>query len=189
MGFFNFRCDHPERPLRKFLNDRFPDIGTYEKFALFWLTSAYAAAHLVAWNFQFPTMMERHLWRISSSLFTGVTVFFWVFETIAARQRFGRWDKYLIWLKLKEAPRDVEADQEKLACPTRQDTVKRLDAFEREQRKSKPILMWEIGLLLPIVLLYTAARAYMIVEVFVSLRKVPSGVYTTFDVAQLLPHL
>ncbi|OAL54202.1 hypothetical protein IQ07DRAFT_584782 [Pyrenochaeta sp. DS3sAY3a] len=188
MGFLNLRCDHPERPLRKFPNDRFPDIGTYEKFALFCLTSAYAASHLVAWNFWFPSRIELLLWRISSSVFAGVTVFFWVFETIAARQRFGRWDKYLIWLKLKKAPQKAEAEDGKSAGPTRQDTLQRLDDFEQEQRKAKPILMWEIALLLPIVFMYTAARAYMIIEVFVSLREVPVGVYKTVEFAQLIPH-
>ncbi|CAN9110090.1 unnamed protein product [Alternaria alternata] len=166
MGFVNRRWDHPERPLRKFPNDRFPDICTFEKFALFCLTSAYAASHMIAWNFSFPTQIELLLWRISSSLFTGVTVFFWIFETCAARQRFGRWDKYLIWLRLKKNPDALQADEETVKVPTRQDTINRLDAFEQEQRKAKPILMWELALLAPVVLLYSAARGYMIVEVF-----------------------
>ncbi|CAN9270533.1 unnamed protein product [Alternaria alternata] len=117
MGFVNRRWDHPERPLRKFPNDR-------------------------------------------------VTVFFWIFETCAARQRFGRWDKYLIWLRLKKNPDALQADEETVKVPTRQDTINRLDAFEQEQRKAKPILMWELALLAPVVLLYSAARGYMIVEVF-----------------------
>jgi hypothetical protein len=57
---------------------------------------------MISWNFSFPTHTEKLLWRVSASIFFGVTVFFWVFETIAARQRFGRWDKYLIWLRLKQ---------------------------------------------------------------------------------------
>jgi hypothetical protein len=143
---------------------------------------------MVAWNFSFPTRIELLLWRVSSSLFTGVTVFFWIFETCAARQRFGRWDKYLIWLRLKKTPATLQGDEESTKGPTRQDTINRLDAFEQEQRKAKPILMWEIALLVPIVLLYSAARGYMIVEVFVSLREVPVGVYRTFEVAELIPH-
>ena len=69
----------------------------------------------------------------------------------------------------------------------RQDTVYRLDAFEKEQRKAKPILFWEVGLILPVVLLYTSARAYMIVDVFASLRELPAGVFLTFNAADLLP--
>ena len=83
-----------ERPLRTFPNDRFPNIGTLEKFILFVMSSGYAATHLVPWTFHFPTRIEQVLWRISALIFTGVTVAFWIFETVAARQRFGRWDKY-----------------------------------------------------------------------------------------------
>ena len=89
---------------------------------------------------------------------------------------------------MKKAPEALQADEESVKGPTRQDTINRLDAFEQEQRKAKPILMWEIALLAPIVLLYSAARGYMIVEVYVSLRDVPVGVYKTFEVAELIPH-
>lgn len=119
-------------------------------------------------------------------MIVGATVFWWFFETIAARQRFGRWDKYLIWLGLKKkmlAPRpDTESGMK------RQDTRNRLDAFETEQKHAKPMLVWEIGLLMPMVFLYAAARIYMIVEALVSLRELPVGVYKTFDVAEILPH-
>jgi len=186
MGFFNLRCDNRERPLRCFPNDRFPDIGSLEKLALFCLTTGYAAFHLIGWNFTFPTRLESLLWRVSSSLIVGATVFWWFFETIAARQRFGRWDKYLIWLGLKKktlAPRpDTESGMK------RQNTRNRLDAFETEQKHAKPMLVWEIGLLMPMVFLYAAARIYMIVEALVSLRELPVGVYKTFDVAEILPH-
>lgn len=186
MGFFNLRCDNPERPMRQFPNDRFPNISTWEKFALFCITSAYASTHLIPWNFSFPTRTELLLWRISSSIFTGVTVFFWVLETAAARQRFGRWDKYLIWLRLKKPPIDLTADEKRDLA--RQDTIDRLNSFEREQRKAKAMVAWEVWVLLPIVLLYVVARLYMIVEVFVSLREVPRGVFKTFEIADLLPH-
>ncbi|KAF2264376.1 hypothetical protein CC78DRAFT_580445 [Lojkania enalia] len=144
------------------------------------------ATNLIPWNFSFPTRAELLLWHVSASIFTGVIGFFWDFETIAARQRFGRWDKYLIWLSLKKPPPSSTSDED--VSPKRQDTINRLDAFEQEQKRAKPILAWEIGLLLPIVLLYVVARAYMVVEVFVSLREVPTGVYRTFEVTELLPH-
>jgi len=188
MGFFGLRFDSQKRPLRRFPDDRFPDIGTLEKFVLFCVTTAFASFHLIGWNFAFPTRMELILWRVSSSIITGVTVFFWLFETIAARHRFGRWDPYLVWLGLKKEVRPL-ADLEAGGSRTRQDTIGRQDAFEKEQKKAKPILLWEIGLLLPLVLMYAVARGYMIVEAFIGLRSLPVGVYTTFSVADILPHL
>ncbi|KAJ5585312.1 uncharacterized protein N7459_005112 [Penicillium hispanicum] len=186
MSFFNLRFDDRERPLRRFPNDRFPDIATVEKFILFCTTSAFASLHLIGWCFTFPSRIELILWRVSSSIVAGATVSFWVFETIAARQRFGRWDKYLIWLRLKKAQTISEHDEE--SGVKRENSVSRLDAFEKEQRKAKPILIWEVALILPVVFFYVAARGYMIVEMFISLRKLPLGVYQTFDLVDFLPH-
>ena len=182
MGFFNMRCDSRERPLRKFANDRFPDISTFEKFALFCMTLAYAAFHLIGWNFWFPTKVEQTLWRISSLLVTATTFFWWVFETIAARYRFGRWDKYLIWLKLKKAPQPESQAVERTASDERE------DVFEREQKAAKSIPWWEVALLFPVIVAYVAARTYMIVEVFVSLRRLPLGAFKTVEISKILPH-
>jgi hypothetical protein len=155
MGFFNLRCDNHKRPLRSFPNDRFPDISTWEKFALFCMTTAYASVHLIGWRFTFPTRTELLLWRIASLIMTGVTVFFWVFETIAARHRFGRWDKYLTWLRLKTRPPQPEVveemgnishnttdnyNKEEMQTEVRQVAVHTLDSFEEEQKNAKPML-------------------------------------------------
>ncbi|KGO72739.1 hypothetical protein PITC_057150 [Penicillium italicum] len=131
MQFLGTRLYDRERPLRSFPNDRFPDIGTFEKFSLFCLTSAFASFHLIGWYFIFPSQIERINWRISSSIVTVASVLYWVFETIAARQRFGRCDKYLIWLRLKKPPSQRQIDAE--ATLARQDTVSRLDAFEKSK--------------------------------------------------------
>ncbi|KIV95671.1 hypothetical protein PV10_03295 [Exophiala mesophila] len=190
MGFFNLRCDNRERPLRRFPNDRFPDISTLEKFVLFCMTTAYASIHLVGWRFTFPSRTEALLWRVSSLIVTGTTVLFWVFETIAARQRYGRWDKYLILLHLtKQLPQPMADEeigvtsenaretQDAYGSPKKtvahRATVKRLDAFEKDQERAKPILVWEVGLILPVVLLYAVSRGYMILEVFLGLREMP----------------
>jgi len=132
---------------------------------------------------------------------TGVTVFFWVLETIAARHRFGRWDKYLIWLRLKQRLLRPEVDEEmgnynmtddcskeQVRAEVREDAVHSLDAPEEEQKNAKPTLAWEVGSTLPIVVLYTAPRVYMIVEVFLSLRELPLGAYNTVNIGQILPH-
>lgn len=178
MGFFGLRCDTRERPLRRFPNDRFPDICTMEKFCLFCMTVAYAALHLIGWNFYFPTRTERYLWRISSCFVTGTTFFFWIFETIAARHRFGRWDKYLHWLRLKRVkPQDEER------------VVNKDEKREQELKAAKPMpLLWEVVLVMPIVFIYALARGYMVVEAFMSLRVLPVGAYNTVNAATLIPH-
>lgn len=87
---------------------------------------------------------------------------------------------------MKKPPSKLETDAE--TAVDRQDTVDCLDAFEKEQMRARPILKWEVGLILPIVLFYVSAWGYMIVEVFVSLRALPLGVYETFDLADIPPH-
>ncbi|KAJ5728894.1 uncharacterized protein N7483_003402 [Penicillium malachiteum] len=61
MEFFNLRFDNRERPLRRFPNDRFPDIGTMEKFLPFCTTTTFASLHLIGWNFEFPSQTEKVL--------------------------------------------------------------------------------------------------------------------------------
>ena len=181
MGFFNMRCDNRERPLRQFPNDRFPDIKTFEKLALFCWTLAYAALHLIGWNFEFPTRIESLLWRISSLTVTLTTFIWWVLETVAARHRFGRWDKYLAWLGFSSRKHGhSHHDQEK--------AVRSDDSFEQEQKAAKPMLWWEVALSLPIVLAYIAARLYLIVEVGLSLRSLPLGAYKTVEISRIIPH-
>ena len=149
MKFFHLRCDDRERPLRRFPNDRFPDISTVEKFALFMMTLAYAALHLVGWNFPFPTRTERALWRLAAWFITGTTFVFWIFETIAARQRFGRWDKYLIWLKFKRPT----------PCGLAKGRVATADFREMEQKAAKPMpSVLEASLIMPVAVLYVVAR-------------------------------
>ena len=209
MGFFNLRCDERERPLQRFPNDRFPDISPIEKFALFCWTTTYSAFHLIAWRWIFPTRAESRLWRIASLIMTGTTVLFWIIETIAARQRFGRWDKYLVWLRIKNphsrspisdeeiqiqtsgvaslsALARLEGDKEKVVV--RQSTLHRLDAFEEEQKKAKPMLAWEVAIIFPVTIMYAAARTYMITEALVSMRRAPLGVYQQVGWTQMFPH-
>jgi hypothetical protein len=178
MRFFGLRCDARERPLRSFPNDRFPDISTMEKFCLFSITVAFAVLHLIGWNFSFPTRTEQYLWRVSSCVFTGTTILFWTFETIAARHRFGRWDRHLQWIGLKrahveDAGKDVD-DEEKR---------------DREQKAAKPTpLLWEVALIMPVIFTYALARTYMIVDIFLSMRVLPLGAYNTVNVASVIPH-
>ena len=185
MKVVGLRCDSPERPLRRFPDDRFPAISAWEKFSLFSMTLIFAALHLVGWNFSFPTAAERYLWRIASWFITGTTFVFWTFETIVARHRFGRWDKYLVWLRLKRA---APLDEEKLADGAKPEDEE--EKREREHRAAKPNpMLWEVLMFLPIVAGYVLARGYMIVEVFMSLRMLPLGAYNTVEWADFIPHL
>ena len=90
---FNIRCirSKPERPLQRFTNDRFPNMSIHYQVPYYFVTLAFAAIHLIGWNFTFPTRAEAYLWR-TSSLVVLVTIFvFLVLGMIANRSRFGSW--------------------------------------------------------------------------------------------------
>lgn len=111
-----------------------------------------------------------------------------------ARQRFGRWDKYWKMLgqltKTSVNPKDRSDSICNIKNPasTRQSEIERMDAFEAEQKRSKPLPAAEIMLILPIVLCFVDARAYLIVEPLTGLRALPLQAFETFELTQFLPH-
>jgi hypothetical protein len=93
----------PERPIQRIPNDRFPTnpYGVQE-YLLCIATLLFTGIHVAGWNFDFPTDIERLLWRISSLLLFGITVAFWFFETIASWTRLGRWKTIYLYLINRE---------------------------------------------------------------------------------------
>ena len=59
----------PERPIQRIPNDRFPTnpYGAQE-YLLCFATLLFTAIHVAGWNFDFPTEIEKLLWRVSSLL-------------------------------------------------------------------------------------------------------------------------
>jgi hypothetical protein len=80
-----------ERPIQQIPNDRIPTnpYGSQE-YLLCFATLVFTGIHAAGWIFDFPTSTEHILWRISSLLLFGITVFFWVAETMASWTRLGR---------------------------------------------------------------------------------------------------
>lgn len=91
-------------PIQRILNDRFPmdPYGTQE-YLLCFATLLFTAIYVAGWNFDFPTAVERLLWRISSLLLFGISVAFWVFETMASWTRLGRWRTIYLYIFNQEA--------------------------------------------------------------------------------------
>ncbi|KAL5404263.1 hypothetical protein PMIN03_009303 [Paraphaeosphaeria minitans] len=73
-----------KRPIQRIPNDRFPTnpYGSQE-YLLCLATLVFTAIHVAGWNFDFPTNVERLLWRLASLLLFGITAAFWILETIA----------------------------------------------------------------------------------------------------------
>jgi hypothetical protein len=122
-----------------------------------WL--AYGAIHTTAWNFEFPTHVERLLWRIASLVMSGSMVYFW----IVGNRKF-----YLLFGYLMPSKR------------------KAMEKVSDERRQVSPI---QISLSIAGVILYLVARICLIVQALISLRALPVGVFETVRWSQFIPHI
>lgn len=120
--------------------------------------SFYGVAHILAWHFEFPTPTEHLLWKIACIDAIAGTISLLAIFSIVIYLHEHN------WRSLKEA---IFAQE-----PGVMPWIYRLVIF--------------IGVLnIPFFIL---SRAYIIVETFISLRRVPLGVYATVEWAEYIPH-
>jgi hypothetical protein len=122
-----------------------------------WL--GYGAIHTTAWNFEFPTQVERLLWRVAALVMSGSMVYFWV----VGNRKF-----YLLFGYLMPSKR------------------KAMEKVSDERRQVSPI---QISLSIAGVVLYLVARICLIVQALISLRALPVGVFETVRWSQFIPHI
>jgi hypothetical protein len=106
------------------------------------LSTVYGSIHLTAWNFTFPSLLERIIWRISCIIIASSAP--GVFLTAIAVDRMD--GRYIIKIFIA-------------------------------------LTLWLIAGL------YSGARVFIIIESFISIRKLPLGVYVTVDWSKYIPHL
>ena len=161
-----------ERPLPRFTNDRFPVIGAgLEAITLFVVNLIYLAIHFIGWNFDFPTVVERHLWRASCITISGCALIFWACETYQDGCRLGRWQRWYARL-----------------CPEKA-RVATMNSTEKGEREKLFIPMWEVVIMTPVSLIYALGRTYIVVEIFLSQRSLPVGAFDTVQWTNFIPHI
>ncbi|KAL8898461.1 MAG: hypothetical protein Q9192_002079 [Flavoplaca navasiana] len=165
-----FRTGPTMRPLPRLTNDRFPVIGAGpDAVFLFLFTMAFCGLHFVAWDFSFPSHLERDLWRAASIAISACAFIFWVCETYQDGHRLGRWERW--YAKLFHGDRDG-----------------RINTMEKTRRNRRFIPVWEVILMTPVTVVYTVARTYIVVEVFLSQRSLPVGAFDTVQWSEFVPH-
>lgn len=162
-----------ERSIQRIPNDRFPT-NPYgiQEYLLCFATLLFTAIHVAGWNFDFPTALERTLWRVSSLLLFGITVAFWVFETIASWTRLERWRT--IWLYVFNRA-GLEKHRSRITM-----TVKR--------KNTELPLPWEFATITPLAIVYGIARVYLIGEAFAELRDIDPTAYVNVEWTNFIPH-
>ncbi|KAL8888800.1 MAG: hypothetical protein Q9215_003827 [Flavoplaca cf. flavocitrina] len=165
-----FRTGPTMRPLPRLTNDRFPVIGAGpDAVFLFLFTMAFCGLHFVAWDFSFPSRLERDLWRAASIAISACAFIFWVCETYQDGHRLGRWERW--YAKLFHGDRNG-----------------RINTMEKIRRNRRFIPVWEVILMTPVTVVYTVARTYIVVEVFLSQRSLPVGAFDTVQWSEFVPH-
>lgn len=119
----------------------------------------YAAVHLSAWSFAFPTKVEQIAWRVACLTMTGSMLVFWV----TSNRRFYQLLGFLWPWKRKELAKIVG---------------------ERKKISTTQILLGAFGFSA-----YLSARICLIVLVFMALRRMPVGVFETVDWTRFFPHI
>ena len=168
-----FRTGPVERPLPRFTNDKFPVIGAGpDAVALFIIILIYCSLHFIAWNFSFPTRIEKILWRTGCIVIVSTTFIFLACEAYQDGHRLGRWERWYVKM-----------------FPKKSGGIQRIDTMEKRRREQEFIPLWEMIIMSPVSMIYALARTYIVTEVFVSLRSQPSGVFNDVQWSDFVPHL
>lgn len=126
----------------------------------------FGGLHCLAWNFHFPTPIERLLWRICSIIISASIPASWLTSTLVSfvlKRLFPH-----VWYGHVQS-------ESYFRSTTGRVSVRDWLAFHR--------VIHAIGLVL-----YVLARLYLIAEMFSSLRSQPSGAYITVEWTNFWPH-
>lgn len=176
VAFVGVRMGPQERPLPRFTNDRFPHVRKIRQVLLVSITLFSDGIHLFGWNFSFPTRAERILWRVASMQMFWTAAIFWAVEILAGLHRDQTME--LLYTMVVHPSRVKEFK-----------TLRRNRPPRPQQTPETFPLPWEFGFSSTMWVLYLVARIYVLVEMFVGLRRLPRSAYTCVQWSSFLPHV
>ena len=142
----------------------------------------YGGVHLTPWKAHFPTYLEQYLWRASGlCIACGVPTVASLFQLSVYSRKWDRGD-----LNPFNAP--VRAFNRVMSSYPKDGGFCDILFYPFLVLIALDAAVFMIGLGF-MVLLYPAARLYIVVEAFASLRSLPVGAYDTVVWAEMLPHL
>lgn len=155
-----------------------------DKYAILLLSLCYGGIHAAAWNFDFPTNIERMTWRVAciSAIagFSGMFYFMSVIESFSGELSMGLPFSRVLARELQRAKENI----------AREGAYEKWDSFGNVILTIINFLLdnfLRLGIfLIPYFLL---VRLFIVTESFISLRRVPIGVYTDVPWTEYIPHL
>jgi len=175
MAFMNIPASPTERPLPRFANDRSPHLRGPRQLLLIVTTLFTDGIHLCGWNYRFPTSGEQLASRVATMVMFVTAAIFWFAELIAVCKRDQLPE---LWYCKLMTPKKLAALLE-----------------ERSQRPEEPQLTpddfpesWECGTSGTVFGLYLIARAFIVIEIFLGLRRLPASALLYVNWTTFLPH-
>ncbi|KAK4648138.1 uncharacterized protein QC761_107355 [Podospora bellae-mahoneyi] len=129
------------------------------------LPVAYGGVHLSAWNFEFPTVQKAVIWKVSSIIIVTIGPALILATLFAAA---------FSWLILGcDEPEHYDSDDEVAVLG----------------QAVMPLLITPFIFGITMLIVMLAARVFLVVEVFISLRAAPLGVFYSPACVEMLPHV
>lgn len=160
-GGILFKANEGARPIKSFANRKTTtprNLLTTMCYRLL-VGFAYLGIHFAGWNFYFPTSTERTLWRLASLWFISLLAVYYIESTLETF--FCRQVGKCFFIKEANTLTELR------------------ELFPRR------VLSF---ILMPFFGSYGVARVYIIVEGFISLRRLPLSAYESVEWASVIPH-
>ena len=164
-----------------FFEDRV--IHTSSSLGLMFTSLGFGACHLLAWNYGFPSSIERVLWRVTSIACTVIPMILLVVDNGQS------------WLNEKEKKSKPDFEKKDQSGRSTNRSPRKTSAIKiRFVRISfvtfsalfSGLTSYTTSLL--ILILYITLRLYLVLAILISLRLVPASVYVTVDWSRYIPH-
>ena len=158
-----------------------PLLGRLGPMAQFWfivglmlfLSFGFTALHLSAWNYNFPTSTEKWMWRGSAISF-GATPF----AINLCLLLMGIIDPN--WVEQNEEQKAKKKEEKNQGGPL----------STGSWHLVRDILFWSFFFMFCVLtLFYVSARAFIIIESFISFRRAPAGIYQKVDWTSYWAHI
>ncbi|KAF2668074.1 hypothetical protein BT63DRAFT_308818 [Microthyrium microscopicum] len=151
---------------------------------------AYSSIFVAAWNFEFPTPIERTLWHIATLGLLVSAVAYWVITHFA----YDAWPSIRSWLSshLPEMSSRIQKKRE-ASINTRlgRKLHKLADMLRNNSPNKDPALTIPLKAILPIYVLgvlYCTSRTYILLADIVELRSLPADAFEQVDWSVFVPH-
>jgi len=184
-----------QRPITRRSDDNFPAVSGIGLLMVVIPGLFSWGANLAAWNLDFPTSLEKHMWRACSLILIATASIGAFYHEIIAIF-FPNWKK--------KACDRFAANHQRMT--DLESTASKVKFSEKVRRKQQRVILWlsnnsfngdpswtmELRVLLPALIcgaLYAISRGYLLLEDWINFRGQNPGVYKTVNWGGFLPHV